>query len=49
MPGFVTHRPRFPLDLADIVRLAPGALGPHGFVELVPHSGVWVPDPGGPH
>lgn len=33
------------LDLNDIVYKKPGELGPSGFKELVPHSGVWVPDP----
>jgi hypothetical protein len=34
------------LDLADIVYKEPGALGDPGMMELVPGSGVWVPDPG---
>jgi EspA/EspE family len=33
------------LDLNDIVRKRPGDLGDPGFKELIPHSGVWVPDP----
>jgi len=37
--------PKFPLDLSAIQRLAPGAPGPYGYMELVPGSGVWVPDP----
>ncbi len=32
------------LGTDDIVRLAPGALGPYGYIELAPKSGVWVPD-----
>jgi hypothetical protein len=38
--------PKFPLDLSAIKHLAPGAPGPYGYTELVPGSGVWVPDPG---
>jgi hypothetical protein len=43
-----------PLDLDDIVQLAPvdssghKVLGPAGYIELVPGSGTWVPDPNGP-
>ena len=43
-----------PLDLDDIVQVAPygpdgkPTLGPSGYIELVPHSGTWVPDPNGP-
>ena len=37
--------PKFPLDLTAIQRLAPGQPGPYGYMELVPGSGVWVPDP----
>lgn len=37
--------PKFPLDLSAIQRLAPGAPGPYGYTELVPGSGVWIPDP----
>jgi hypothetical protein len=37
--------PKIPLDLSAIQRLAPGAPGPYGYTELVPGSGVWVPDP----
>jgi hypothetical protein len=37
--------PTTTLDLNDIVRKAPGALGDPGYLELVPGSGVWVPDP----
>ncbi|MCV7280537.1 DUF4226 domain-containing protein [Mycolicibacterium flavescens] len=33
------------LDLADIVYKDPAELGDFGMMELVPHSGVWVPDP----
>jgi uncharacterized protein YukE len=33
------------LDLNDIVRKAPGVKGDPGMMELVPGSGVWVPDP----
>jgi uncharacterized protein YukE len=33
------------LDLNDIERRNPGQLGPDGYMELVPGSGVWVPDP----
>jgi hypothetical protein len=48
-PGSARRPPKFPLDVASIVRLAPGDLGPRGFMELVPGSGVWVPDPDAPH
>jgi uncharacterized protein YukE len=37
--------PETTLDLSDIVRTAPGAKGDPGMMELVPGSGVWVPDP----
>jgi hypothetical protein len=37
--------PKYPLDLSAIQRLAPGQPGPYGYMELVPGSGVWVPDP----
>ena len=40
--------PETTLDLNDIVRTTPGALGDPGYMELVPHSGVWVPDPKSP-
>jgi hypothetical protein len=40
--------PKTTLDLNDIVRTTPGALGDPGYMELVPHSGVWVPDPKSP-
>lgn len=40
--------PKAPLDLHDIVHLAPGAKGPYGMQELIPGSGTWVPDPGSP-
>jgi hypothetical protein len=40
--------PETALDLNDIVRKTPGALGDPGYMELVPHSGVWVPDPKSP-
>lgn len=33
------------LGTDDIVTLKPGALGPNGYMELAPNSGVWVPDP----
>lgn len=33
------------LGADDIVTLKPGALGPNGYMELAPNSGVWVPDP----
>jgi hypothetical protein len=42
-----------PLDLDDIVQYPPydkdgkPVLGPSGYIELVPHSGTWVPEPGG--
>ncbi|WP_375488839.1 hypothetical protein [uncultured Mycobacterium sp.] len=42
-PGW--PKPKYPLDLNDIKRLAPGAHGPYGYQELVPGSGVWIPDP----
>lgn len=32
------------VDLATMQRLAPGALGPYGYKELVPGSGVWFAD-----
>lgn len=47
-PGLVRPSAKAPLDLGEIVRRPPGALGPRGFMELVPGSGVWVPDPAGP-
>lgn len=37
--------PETTLDLRDIVYLEPGELGRQGMMELVPGSGVWVPDP----
>jgi hypothetical protein len=43
-----------PLDLNDIVQLAPfdpedpSTRGPHGYMELVPGLGAWVPDPNSP-
>jgi uncharacterized protein YukE len=40
--------PETTLDLADIEYLAPGAKGKPGMQELVPGSGVWVPDPSSP-
>lgn len=40
--------PETTLDLADIEYLEPGARGRPGMMELVPGSGVWVPDPGSP-
>jgi hypothetical protein len=40
--------PETALDLKDIVRKDPGALGDPGYMELVPDSGVWVPDPRSP-
>jgi hypothetical protein len=36
------------LDLNDIVYKTPGEKGDSGYMELVPHSGVWVPDPKSP-
>lgn len=37
------------LDLSKIVTQDPSKLGPYGYHELVPHSGVWYPDvPSGP-
>jgi hypothetical protein len=36
------------LDLNDIVYKKPGEKGDPGMMELVPHSGVWVPDPRSP-
>lgn len=41
--------PENALDLKDIKRTNPGALGPYGYMELVPGSGVWVPDPSSPN
>lgn len=41
--------PENALDLNDIMRKKPGELGPYGYMELVPGSGVWVPDPGSPN
>ena len=40
--------PETTLDLADIVYKDPGELGDPGMMELVPGSGVWLPDPGSP-
>ncbi|MBZ4571558.1 hypothetical protein QRB41_24380 [Mycobacterium avium subsp. hominissuis] len=41
-----TDDPRqFWLGTDDIVTLEPGALGPNGYMELAPNSGVWVPNP----
>jgi uncharacterized protein YukE len=40
--------PETTLDLADIVYKEPGELGDPGMMELVPGSGVWVPDPSSP-
>lgn|GEM_PF-2435766 len=43
-----------PLDLDDIQQYPPydergqPVLGPPGYIELVPHSGTWVPDPNDP-
>lgn len=37
--------PAHPIDLAQMKSLAPGALGPYGYTELVPGTGVWIPDP----
>lgn len=37
------------LDLSKMVVQDPSKLGPYGYHELVPHSGVWYPDiPSGP-
>lgn len=36
--------PEDPVDLSTMQRLAPGALGPTGYKELVPGSGVWFAD-----
>lgn len=36
--------PKDPVDLSTMKRLAPGALGPNGYKELVPGSGVWFAD-----
>lgn len=36
------------LDLDDIKYQDPQLRGPFGYMELVPHSGVWVPDPNTP-
>lgn len=56
-PGSRFYRPtpvEKPLDLDDIVQLSPvdsdgnRVLGPSGYMELVPESGTWVPDPNGP-
>jgi len=40
--------PETALDLNDIVHKEPGEKGDYGYMELVPGSGVWVPDPGSP-
>lgn len=40
--------PETTLDLADIEYKPPGELGEPGSMELVPGSGVWVPDPSSP-
>ncbi|WP_205871022.1 EspA/EspE family type VII secretion system effector [Mycolicibacterium holsaticum] len=56
-PGSPLYRPsppEAPLDLNDIVQLAPfdandeSTYGPPGYTELVPGSGTWIPDPGSP-
>jgi hypothetical protein len=36
--------PANPVDLSGMKVLAPGALGPYGYKELVPRSGVWLAD-----
>lgn len=42
----LTDDPRkYWLGADDIVTLQPGALGPNGYMELAPNSGVWVPNP----
>lgn len=46
-PGqFPSGPAKAPVDLNDIKQLAPGALGPFGYEELIPDSGTWVPEPG---
>lgn len=48
------NRVEAPLDLDDVKYLPPfkpgdeSTYGPYGYMELVPGSGVWVPDPDGP-
>ncbi|WP_217155227.1 EspA/EspE family type VII secretion system effector [[Mycobacterium] fortunisiensis] len=42
------YGPKGTLDLADIRHLEPGQPGPPGYMELVPNSGTWVPDPNSP-
>jgi hypothetical protein len=37
--------PETALDLNDVVYKKPGEKGDYGYMELVPGSGVWVPDP----
>ncbi len=53
-PAYRPSPPEAPLDLNDIKQLAPfdetdkGTYGPPGYMELVPGSGTWVPDPSSP-
>lgn len=45
-PTMGDYHAKMPFDLGAIKRLPPDALGPaRGYTELVPHSGIWVPDP----
>ncbi|HEV7422992.1 MAG TPA: EspA/EspE family type VII secretion system effector [Mycobacterium sp.] len=37
--------PETALDLNDVVYKKPGEKGDYGYMELIPDSGVWVPDP----
>ncbi len=52
-PSYTPTPVEAPLDLDDIVQYPPydkdgkPVLGPSGYMELVPHSGTWVPEPGG--
>lgn len=37
--------PANPIDLAGMKVMRPGALGPYGYKELIPRSGVWIANP----
>lgn len=39
-------RPQRPIDIRDVVQIAPDQLAPWGYVEYMP--GWWVPDPSEP-
>lgn len=54
-PSYRPIPPKAPLDYNDIVYIDPTPdetgsvpLGPSGYMELVPGSGAWVPDPSSP-